>query len=323
MLNARERFAAVLLHQEPDRVPYNLLLYPQLAKQLDAELGAGVDYRDFYGEDIRIVAVDYLEHSEIRLADNYFPLPSIAALEKARRESEAVKERGLVTVNSYMPGIFEHAKAFTNDEFALTNMLLDPDDMRKIVGKIADWLCRLYELYAKVGFDICFNGDDIGTQQSTIMGIQSYREFYKENHKRIIQTIKGVNPDAKVAFHCCGHVHTILPEWIDIGLDIIQSLQPEANDLEYLKNAFGKDITFWGAIGLQSNLFYLSPEEIDDEMRRCISIMAPGGGFVASTANFATDEVSIEKIKQIYRSLAKYGKYDKTGDGKTGDGSLS
>ena len=312
-MNSRERFFCTLAHKEPDRIPYINLIYPELAEKLTAELPFGVDYRDHYHEDIRLVAVDYPEYNEIRLMDQIFPLPSKAAIEKARRESEAFKERGLITANAYVPGIFEHVKAFTDDEFALTNMMLEPEDMKKIISNITDWLCRLYERFAKIGFDICFNGDDMGTQRSTIMSMACYREFYKPNHQKLYENIKSANPETSVAFHCCGYVHTILPEWIDIGIEIINSLQPEANDLQFIKESFGDKITFWGSIGLQSNLFHLSAEEVIQELRRCFRIMAPGGGFIASTSNYATAEVSIDRIKLLYKTLSEYGRYPNPG----------
>ena len=308
-MNSRDNFFKACGHKEPEKIPYVLFLYGGLIKQLEDECGC--DYRDFYQEDVRLIPVDYPEYSSIKLEDNYFPLPTKAAAEKAKAEVYAAKERGLVTCNSYTPGIFEHAKAFTNDEFALTNMMLEPEDMKIKIGRITDWLCRLYEIYAGAGYDICFNGDDIGTQKSTIMGIDSYREFYKPNHKKLLDSIKAVNPDTKVAFHCCGYMHSIIPEWIDVGIDIVHSVQPEANDLVYLKESFGDKITYWGALGLQSEMFYMSLDEIAEQTLKTLRIMAKGGGFIAATSNYVTDEVAVEKIKVTYKVLQDYSRYDK------------
>ena len=313
-MNSRERFYTAIKHQEPDRVPYIALLYQQLIDGLNAGLPEGnTDYRDYYEEDIRLIGVEYPEYQSIKFKDNIFPLPSKEAAEKARREIDSVKEKGLVTCNTYMPGIFEHFKAFTDDEFALVHMMSEPEETKIFIGRITDWLCRLFEVYAKIGYDICFNGDDIGTQKSTIMGISSYREFYKPNHKKLLDSIKSVNQNAAAAFHCCGYMHTIVPEWIDIGVDMVHSVQPEANDLKYLKSAFGDKMVFWGALGLQSEMYYLSPEEMDGAMRECINIMAPGGGFIAATSNYVTGEVALEKIKLMYGALKKYGVYPKLG----------
>ena len=311
-MDSRERFYAAINHREPDRVPHIALLYQQLVDGLNAEL-EGADYRDHYGEDIRLIGVDYPEYQTIKFKDNIFPLPSKKALEKARCEIDSVKERGLVSCNTYIPGIFEHFKAFTDDEFALYHMMAEPKEAKVFIGRIADWLCRLFELYAKTGYDICFNGDDIGTQNSTIMGMHSYREFYKQNHKKLLDSIKSANPEAVAAFHCCGHMHTILPEWIEIGVDMVHSVQPEANDLKYLKSEFGDKIAFWGALGLQSEMYYLSIGQMDEAMRECINTMAPGGGFVAGTSNYVTGEVPLEKIKLMYEAIKKYGIYPSLG----------
>ena len=309
-MNSRERFELTMNHREPDRVPYNAFIYQELADGLQAELPPDIDYRDYYGDDIRLIAVDYPEYKEIRFEDDYFPLPRRSALDRARDEIARTKDKGLVTCNAYIPGIFEHIKSFTTDEYALVHMMLEPDDMRVKIARVAEWLCRLYELYADAGYDICFNGDDLGTQKSTIMSMECYREFYKPHHAELIRRIKAVNPDTRVAFHCCGYIGTIVPEWIDIGVDIVHSVQPEANDLNSLKKLYGDRIVYWGALGLQSELFYLKLDEIAMEIRKCLSIMAPGGGYIAATSNYATGEIGIEKLKVLYRTLKEYGGYE-------------
>jgi len=306
-MTSRERFFTAIRHEEPDRIPYVGFLFADHINQLNADCGA--DYREYYKEDIRLVSVDYPEYKDKNLDNNYFPLPSAAALEKAYAEIQSVKDKGLVACNTYIPGIFEHIKALTNDEYALVHMMLEPDDMKIKISRVTDWLCALYEAFAKIGFDICFNGDDIGTQQSTIMGIDKYREFYKPNHIKLVETIKSVNNNAQTAFHCCGHIHTILPEWIDVGVDIIHSVQPEANDLRFIKENYGRDIVFWGALGLQSEMFYLTLDEMQERLIDCFKILAPGGGFIAGTSNYVTNEVPFDKIKLMYETLMNHGAY--------------
>ena len=301
-MNSRERFFTTLRHEAPDRVPFVLQLRPEIADRLNAELPAG-DYRDFYQEDIRWIPVEYPEKGEIRLADNYFPLPSRQALQKAKEQIQLAKDKNLITCNGYMPGIFEHLKAFTSDEHALVHMLLEPDDMHRQISRVTEWLSRLHELFAGIGFDICWSGDDLGTQKSTIMSIDSYREFYKQHHAALIRRIKAVNPEVKVAFHCCGYIGTILPEWIEIGVDIIHSVQPEANDLACLKKEFGNKIVFWGAVGLQEEFFYLDIKTMAERIKKTLDIMAPGGGYIAASSNAISADVDLEKVKLLYDVL--------------------
>ena len=306
-MDSRERFYKTVSHREPDRIPYVGFLFADHINALNADCGA--DYREFYREDIRLIPVDYPEYKDKNLDNNYFPLPARAALDKARAEIQKTKDKGLITCNTYIPGIFEHIKALTDDEYALAHMMTEPADMKIKIERVTSWLCALYELFAGVGFDICFNGDDIGTQQSTIMGMDQYREFYKDNHIKLVETIKSVNGETQIAFHCCGHIHTILPEWIDAGVDIIHSVQPEANDLRHIKDLYGEKIVFWGALGLQSEMFYLSPDDMRERLIECFRILAPGGGFIAGTSNYVTNEVPLSKIKLMYETLMQYGQY--------------
>jgi uroporphyrinogen decarboxylase len=302
-MTSRERVFAALRHEQPDRVPYVAQLYPEIAERLNAALPPGTDYREFYGEDIRWIHVHYPERKTIRLADNYFPMPSKEALQKAREQVQRARDNGWVTCSGYVPGIFEHIKMLTSDEYALTHMLLEPEDMHRQIGHVAEWLCRLHACYAGLGFDLCFSGDDLGTQRSTIMSLDSYREFYRPWHAELVRRIKAVNPAVKVAFHCCGYIGTILPEWIDIGVDIVHSVQPEANDLAALKAEYGRKIVFWGALGLQQEFFYLERDAMADRIRQTLAIMAPGGGYIACSSNAVTAEVPVDKVKLLYAIL--------------------
>jgi uroporphyrinogen decarboxylase len=84
--------------------------------------------------------------------------------------------------------------------------------------------------------------------------------------------------------HCCGNVEAIIPDLIEIGLDVLQCIQPEAMNPYQLKRQWGDKITFWGGLGSQSTIPFGSPEQIANEVKRLCTEMSVGGGYILGPA---------------------------------------
>jgi len=112
--------------------------------------------------------------------------------------------------------------------------------------------------------------------------------------------------------HTCGSVRVLLPDLIGAGLDIYNPVQfTAANmDLKELKKDFGKDLVFWGGgVNTQSTLKTGSPEQVSDEVKKIIDIMAPGGGFVFTTVHNIQEDVPPENFWAMWDALMEYGRY--------------
>jgi hypothetical protein len=145
---------------------------------------------------------------------------------------------------------------------------------------------------------VAAQGDDIGMQQSTYISPEMYRRFIKPLHKKIFDLIHS-RTRAKVFLHTCGSVYAILPDLIEIGLDVLNPVQSSAAhmDLGRLKTEFGKDLCFWGGgIDIQQQLPFLDPREIRLEIQKTLRIMAPGGGYVFAFTHNVQPDVPPEKV---------------------------
>ena len=112
--------------------------------------------------------------------------------------------------------------------------------------------------------------------------------------------------------HTCGSVRELLPDLIEAGLDILNPVQFTAArmDLVELKRDFGRDLTFWGGgVDTQSILNNGSPEEVSDQVKRIIDILAPGGGFVFAPVHNIQDDVNPDNFWAMWDTLQEYGKY--------------
>jgi len=96
------------------------------------------------------------------------------------------------------------------------------------------------------GVDVLWLGDDFGTQRGMLISPKMWRTFIKERYARLIAAFKAQNPALKIAYHCDGTIQPIIPDLIEIGLDVLNPIQPLAMDPAEIKRKFGKHLAFWG-----------------------------------------------------------------------------
>jgi uroporphyrinogen decarboxylase len=120
-----------------------------------------------------------------------------------------------------------------------------------------------------------------------------WRKIYKKHYRRIFETIRAHGFVS--AMHSCGRLTKILPDLIEIGLQVYHPLQPEAMDVRAAKRDFGKDITFWGGLGTQSTLPLGTPDDVRREVRERIELFADGG-YILAPAGAISPETPVENV---------------------------
>mgnify|MGYP000421492683 CR=1 FL=1 len=149
-------------------------------------------------------------------------------------------------------------------------------------------------------------GDDFGNQNGPLVPLSLWRRFFKPGFKAYIDLAHRFG--LKVMHHTCGSVRDLIPDFIECGLDILQSLQPRARgmDLAELKREFGHDLCFHGGVDIQELLPRGTPEDIRREVKRLIDVGSPGGGYIISTAHNILPDVPIENVLALYEAYAKF-----------------
>ncbi len=304
-MTPRERVLTALRHEEADRVPYNLRPSPEAVARLQAEVGP-VEFADYFGHDVRYVSLTLPEASGE--PGDRTPLPTPEALAATTAAATRLHERGLAVAGSYFCGVFEQAKHWIGDAETLMAPYEDPRGFGALLDEITEWKCALYGAYAAAGVDLVWIGDDLGTQRSLVMSPAQYRQWYRPRHERIVAHVRALAP-VKIAFHCCGHVTPLIPDLIEIGVDVLEAVQAEAMDLPFLKREYGRDLAFWGGVGAQSVLARTTPEQVIAGVRDTLAVMAPGGGYIAAPCHTLTDEVSWEAIVAFHDAVRahRYG----------------
>ena len=160
--------------------------------------------------------------------------------------------------------------------------------------------------------DVISESDDLGSQNATILSVDTLRQMIIPRFKTLYTHIKKRLPDVKIFLHSCGAIREIIPDLIDAGVDILNPVQYTAKgmDLNGLKKDFGKDLVFWGGgIDTQAILNKATPSEVRDTVKKVLDIMAPGGGFVFTTIHNIQDDVSPENFWAMWETLQEHGKY--------------
>lgn len=213
-----------------------------------------------------------------------------------------------------MPGGIVHQSQFMRGfDGWFTDLILNPSFFQALMERIADlWIQMAKDEFDAVGekIDICFYGDDMAFQNGPMMSMDLYRKMIKPHHRRLFSYIKS-RSSAKILYHTCGSVAHLIPDLIEMGVDALNPVQVSAKgmDTQKLKQEFGQDIAFWGAIDTQRVLPFGTPQEVAGEVRRRIDDLGQGGGYLLCAVHNIQADVSPENICTMYDTARAYGRY--------------
>ncbi len=205
----------------------------------------------------------------------------------------------------------ERAFAMQGMDTFLMNMALHPEFAEALLWKLQGVCKQLMGRFLDAlgpNVDIVKIGDDLGTQQSLLMSPDMYRRVLKPIHADWIEFIKA-RTDAKLMFHTDGDVFPLIDDFVEMGIDILNPIQTSAgkmSDLEALRDRYGSQIVFCGAIDTQRILPLGTPAEIRAEVRRVIDILGPGGGYMLSSVHTVMDDVPAENILAMVDAVVEH-----------------
>ena len=210
--------------------------------------------------------------------------------------------------------ILEVAQSLRGWERFMMDLILEPKLAEALIRKITD-----YHLFNLSGFlealkdytQIIVMGDDLGNQKGLQMSPALYRKMIKPYHQQIYEYVK-LNSKLFVFLHSCGSIYPLIPDLIEIGVDILNPVQINAKEMnpKKLKDEFGHDIVFWGGgADTQGVLTFGSPEQVRNHVREMIEIFAPGGGFVFNQVHNIQANVPPENVVAMFDTVIDYGGY--------------
>ncbi len=186
--------------------------------------------------------------------------------------------------------IFECTWALRGYEQLLIDMVSDPGRAHCLLDLPFHYHMAVTQRLVRMGVDMIWLGDDVGGQTSMLMSPKMWRTYLKPRMAELIGCLRAINPQIKVAYHTDGAVYPIIPELIEIGVDVLNPIQPMAMDPAKLKRDFGDALCFWGSMDIQRTLPYGTPQEVRDEvLLRLRTIGRDGGLLIGPTHNLQLD----------------------------------
>ena len=210
-------------------------------------------------------------------------------------------------------GPFQTACDLRGTENFLMDMALQPEFAHALLEKVTAVIAGLQELAMRAGgryFDMLeLPGDDYAGNTNTLISPRMFRQFIKPCLRKLIQPVKEHNPNTRIMLHSDGAITDLLPDIIDLGVDVIHPLEPlPATDLPAIKRQFGDRVTFLGGIDI-SHAMPGSPAQVIAEARQRIAQLASGGGYILAPSNHLQADVPPENVVTLFQTAQQYGRY--------------
>ncbi len=328
----RERVIESLAHRKPDKVPYHISFTSEARRKTAAYLEDdrfeenignafavmslrrkvgyrelrpclwqdefGVIYDQTHDKDIGVVANRVVSAEN---ADAY-PFPDPDNPERYAGVDELITshpDRYVIINHGF--SLFERAWALAGMEEVFIAMFENSGFVDTLFDRILAYNLRLIENFCSFGIDAMMFGDDWGAQNGLIMGPALWRKFIKPRIKTMYEAVKAKGK--QVFIHSCGDITEIIPDIIELGVDVLNPFQPETLDVYALKRRYGRQITFYGGISTQKTLPFGSPHDVEEEVRSLLTHLGRDGGFIASPAHAVPADAKPENIVRMIRIL--------------------
>ena len=310
MMTPREVVYAALRHEETAVVPYNFMFSPPAEERLKTHYGVddvqthlgmhlyiygcagkplyahpdefGPAITDEFGVVWATSAIDRgypVGHPLERPALDAYHFPDPLAPSRWEDVRQASERHDHLFRLAVVGDLWERANFLRGLDALLADLHENPKFVHELLAAICEYDLTTLTGMAQFGPDGVFVSDDYGCQDRLMMRPDDWRKFVSPHLGRILAAAKSYG--LTTMLHTCGHVTEIIPDLIELGLDILHPIQPEAMDIFALKREFGRSITFCGGISTQRLLPFGTPQEIRTEVQGTISVMGKGGGYIA------------------------------------------
>jgi uroporphyrinogen decarboxylase len=217
----------------------------------------------------------------------------------------------LVARNPLSEGFLERSSNLMGMEEFYINLLENPAVAKSIISHLLEIYKDVYGMFLDaVGpfVQMVEVGDDLGGNDNLLISPEMYREFIKPAELELYSLIHQKAPDAALFHHTDGAVFEILPDLIEVGVNVLNPVQTSSKGMEAqrLKDAYGDSLAFHGAVeNIEGDV---TPDKIVAEVKQRIDTLSAGGGYVLSCCNHMID-VTPENIITMFETAREYGQY--------------
>jgi uroporphyrinogen decarboxylase len=263
-----------------------------------------------------------LTHASVQDLENYpWPDPDAPALVEGleTRARDLYEKTELALVGKFNSSLFEQAFILRGMEQLFMDLSLNPDFAGALMDKLADLAIKQIQ----VGLKACgkyiqilrLAGDDMGHQRGTLLSPTMFRQIIKPRFARLYREAKSLfhqyNPNGKLMAHTDGDVYPLIPDYIEMGLDVLNPVQPYVTEMEHdrLKREFGDRLCFHGGIDIQRVLPFGKPDEVLAEAIKVMRALGSGGGLILAPTHYLLPDVPPENVMALRNAVLEHGRY--------------
>ena len=343
-MNSKERVYASINHKNPDRIPRFIWFGKETRKSLSEVMGVTSLEIDFKaGNDIlqtwlsingqmekdvpdhtqfvdewgitwkregvhNMVAVNPMADMEADEIKAY-KLPDPLAPERYTELEALISEYG----NEYFIGadvsgsLFEPAYHLRGMENLMIDMAMDGEEIEILLDRICEITTIIAKEAVKRGVDWIWLGDDLGSQINMLMSPDMWRKFLKPRMAKIISEIRSIKSDMIIAYHSCGSMYHVIPDLIEIGINVLNPIQESAEGMNHqkIKAAYGDKLTMMCGPDTQQFLINAAPEVVMKKTRELIETLGKNGGYIFAVSHHIQPGTPTENIFAIFEELKK------------------
>ncbi len=240
-----------------------------------------------------------------------FPWPDMTPSyrhEHLEAHVESLHEQGWY-VQGGVGHIWENAWQVTSMENLMMFFIDKPAIADCVLSHIAHDAEFKARRFAEAGCDSILCGDDVGMQHKLMMHPDMWREWLKPSWEKVWKVVKEINPEIQIFYHSDGNIQDIIPDLIEMGLDILNPVQPECMDPAQLKAQYGDKLAFWGCVGTQTTFPFGTPDDMRQTIKHLVETVGRGGGLFLAPTHVLEPEVPWENIVAFFEAVETYGKY--------------
>jgi len=240
-------------------------------------------------------------------------LPDIAASERyvgLKEKVDAYHSRDLAVVGdpTRLGGVmFEAAWRLRGFNVTLQDVAADPERVEWLLDRLTEMASAAAARFALAGVDILILNDDVGMPTTMIVGPSAWRQLFKGRLAAIVRAALSVRPEMLFYYHSDGFIEPIIPDLVEIGVDVIQPVQPDVMDPALLKRLYGDRISFWGTVGNPRLFCDGTPEDVKAEVKRRIETVGPTGLLLAPAYDMDLPDVRWENVLAFFSSADEFG----------------
>jgi len=237
-----------------------------------------------------------------------YPFPDIIQDYRTSHFESKIKEihdKGYF-VDGFVGHLFETSWHLRGMEAFLVDMVMNEEVVAYILDKVQETNIHLARRLTEAGADMIRTGDDVGTQKAMMMSPTLWRKWLKPRWKETITEAKRVNPDIHVWYHSDGNIEEIIPDLIEIGIDVLNPVQPECMDPIEIKKKYGDRLSLWGTIGTQTTMPFETPDEVKRVVKERIESLGKEGGLVLAPTHILEPEVPWVNVEAFVEAVKEY-----------------